>query len=234
MDIVEFIDNFYKEQSIESMIMIMLHNHWDVNSSNSNGRSMLACCCNNTNRMSIINLLIDNNADINQTDRHGSTPLNIASEYSNLDIVKKLLNHKADPNINDNDGDSPLICSMWKNNMEISKLLIDHKANINLTNNILKSPLDYALENGLTTFQINQLFGIDFEIENLLLNENKKCPICYQEINLNIYMQCKNCNYNFCKFCLTEWFKTQMEYDKKCPHCKCKWQNNKLYINGID
>ena len=54
MDIVEFIDNFYKEQSIESMIMIMLHNDWDVNSSNSNGRSMIACCCNNTNRMSII------------------------------------------------------------------------------------------------------------------------------------------------------------------------------------
>lgn len=58
----------------------------------------------------------------------------------------------------------------------------------------------------------------EFNIELYNINE---CCICNEEINDN-EMNCCNCNVNFHKDCLRQWYKKQLQMNHKitCPTCR--------------
>lgn len=63
------------------------------------------------------------------------------------------------------------------------------------------------------------------------LEGDKLCPIGYDEINNgDHYMNCVTCKKNFNPYNLKTW----LEKSYTCPHCRSKWQDNKIYVNEIN
>ncbi len=56
--------------------------------------------------MKMIDLLIENGANVDAKDIHGETPLYVAALYGGIDVFKYLIEHGADINIKNNDGKS--------------------------------------------------------------------------------------------------------------------------------
>ena len=73
---------------------------------------------------------------INNMDKHGATPLVVASFMGDIDIVRLLLEHGALPNIRVFDystnlpGDTALLYAISKGYIEIVDLLLDYGVNI--------------------------------------------------------------------------------------------------------
>lgn len=73
--------------------------------------------------------------------------------------------------------------------------------------------------------EINDNLNIDIEIGKEI-ESNFTCTICMEEKCINEEECITNCNHNFCKKCIHEWF------DKKktsCPTCRC---DIKYYLNS--
>lgn len=60
-------------------------------------------------RADIIQLLIDQGADVNVRDGKGKTPLHCAAVTANLECMRTLLENGADANLMDGDGNTPLM-----------------------------------------------------------------------------------------------------------------------------
>jgi len=61
-------------------------------------------------------------------------------------------------------------------------------------------------------------------------DRNTECPIMLTEIKENdSYSTCETCSYNFTFFAIQEYFKNKSV--KKCPMCKCIWNNLIRYVN---
>lgn len=93
------------------------------------------------NNLKIINLLLDNDADVNAVDNKGNTPL-LHSRH--LQILETLLNHGADINHQNNLGFS-LLMRIIKDKHETVLFLLKHGADINVRNKLNQSPLSIAL-----------------------------------------------------------------------------------------
>lgn len=74
-----------------------------------------------------IKKLLNQNTDINALDKHGRTPLSLASAKGDLQTVKLLLNSCANPN-----SGFPLHFSCEKNHVHVAQTLIENGADINL------------------------------------------------------------------------------------------------------
>lgn len=81
--------------------------------------------------LQIVELLIDNDANVNNVNFNGETALIIAATNNNLDLVKLLINEGANIDQADNKGFTPLLAAVIKNNFEIVKELLDENANVN-------------------------------------------------------------------------------------------------------
>nr|CAH8855428.1 unnamed protein product [Trichobilharzia regenti] len=79
-----------------------------------NHNSVLSEACIGGN-IDIVQLLLDNGADVNSRGQFGRTPLYRAAFGSHLDIVKILLNHGADPRLYADDGQRPIEVTTDKN-----------------------------------------------------------------------------------------------------------------------
>ncbi|MFH1283279.1 MAG: ankyrin repeat domain-containing protein [bacterium] len=71
----------------------------------------------------IVNVLLDNNAEINLTDSNGMTALHWASSEGNFEIVKTLLDHNADSNKLTNNGLKPIDLAIQNKKANIIKIL---------------------------------------------------------------------------------------------------------------
>lgn len=109
----------------------------------------------------IIKLLIENGADVNQTNEHKSTPLHYAVELKNkgTEIIKLLIDKGADVNAKDSAGNTPLHCAV-SNSLENTKILIDNGADVNAKSRNGETPLNTARDykDGLYTTNTESIF----------------------------------------------------------------------------
>lgn len=63
----------------------------------------------------VLQLLLENNADVNVKGRHGSA-LHVAASNRNVTAVRMLMNYHADPNVRDSFGNTPVDCAVSDDN----------------------------------------------------------------------------------------------------------------------
>lgn len=74
-------------------IKSLLHSHADINLCDKDGWTALMYAVRYQNNMEIVNLLINNGANVSVKNKFGATPLQLAASYTdNPDILKKLVN----------------------------------------------------------------------------------------------------------------------------------------------
>lgn len=71
----------------------------------------------------IVSLLVESDADVNMTDKNGTTALHYAVMFRNYDIIKLLLDVNADFNLKDNRNQSALDYALIFNDQTIINLL---------------------------------------------------------------------------------------------------------------
>ena len=81
--------------------------------------------------ISIVNLLLNNGADVNIADEYGRTPLMTAVSNSNAELVSILLANKAAVNQCHNCGLTSLHIACRKGDIEIVRLLVSYGSNVN-------------------------------------------------------------------------------------------------------
>lgn len=74
-------------------------------------------------KISDIEILLNNGADINAKGEHGYTPLQEAIEQENLEVISFLLNHKADIYVKNDEGYNAMDLAEIIGNQDIIKLL---------------------------------------------------------------------------------------------------------------
>ena len=88
--------------------------------------------------LAILNILLDNQADINAQDHTGSTPLHLASFNGHLSIVETLVEQGAEINIQDKWGNSPLDLAKQYCELDIATYLQSHGGIAYNTHNIYR------------------------------------------------------------------------------------------------
>ena len=121
----------------------------DVNVKDINGQTplMLAISSNNGE---VIDILLQNNADIKQKTPTGKTLLSYAFENNvNPDIFSKLIIGGADVNAVDADGNVLLIQALSADKYEIAEQLLKNDADVNVENQNGDNALSYALSHDI-------------------------------------------------------------------------------------
>jgi hypothetical protein len=127
-------------------IKTYLKNGGDVNAKDENGKTLLIWAA-LIRDADFVKLLIDANADVNQT-QNGFSALMAAAAAEKPDIVKLLINAHADVNAKNQQGYTALILTASNGNTEIVKLLIDAKADITIKDNKGNTAIQWATANG--------------------------------------------------------------------------------------
>ena len=94
----------------------------------------------------ILELLLDNGANVGVRNHIGQTPLFSAVIYDNLEGVKILIARGAKVNMKQNDGRTPLHWAASSGYCDVAKVLIDNQANRKAKDASGKTPLDCVLE----------------------------------------------------------------------------------------
>ena len=120
------------------------------------------------NRISEIESLLKQGADVNAKTENGWTPLYCASNWNRIDIAKLLIENGADVNAQNKNGWTPLHEASYWDYVGIAKLLIENGANVNSKNKDGWTPLHWAsrwkqigiakllIENGVDPFIKNK------------------------------------------------------------------------------
>lgn len=87
----------------------------------------------NTGYPDLVELLLDNGADIEAGDNDGTTPLGIAADMEEADIMTLLIKRGAKINFRDNDDNTPLSFAIFNRSVECIKLLL-HQPGIDIKN----------------------------------------------------------------------------------------------------
>lgn len=117
---------------------------------------------------SMVDLLIDNHADVNARDKNGCTPLMAATLCGADAVCKRLLENGADPSVRDNSGRNVLFFISPLLRGETLKLLIDAGADVNARETPTeRTPLMASLQEhktGLARLLIDM--GADLDLKN--------------------------------------------------------------------
>jgi ankyrin repeat protein len=92
----------------------------------------------------IVELLLENGADVNAKHNKDHTPLHFAVRTGKKEVVKLLLTNGARINTKDEWGYTPLHWAARKGNLEVLEMLLANGADINTKNNDGLSPLEHA------------------------------------------------------------------------------------------
>lgn len=101
-------------------------------------------------RTDLLQMLIQNGADVNVTNSMGETALKFAVANNNISAVKLLLAAKASIDPRDFNGETPLHAAAARGNVEMVSLLLKSGAAVDATNNNQATPLLLAVLGGYT------------------------------------------------------------------------------------
>ncbi len=98
--------------------------------------------------LDLINILIENNADVNARDNRNWTALMYVANNGSVEVVDFLIKSGAKINIQDNGGQTALMRACMHNKQsDVVKTLIKHGANVKVKDKDGKTALDYAKDN---------------------------------------------------------------------------------------
>jgi hypothetical protein len=92
----------------------------------------------------VVQLLLDQGADVNQRNAQHRTALDAASTEGNLEVAKLLIKYGADVNCRDKEGWTPLLDASLYGHRDIAELLLDNGADVNAKDQDLQTPLHHA------------------------------------------------------------------------------------------
>ena len=104
-----------------------------------------------------VKLLIDNGANINCKDRHGWTPIHIATITSDqmVDVMELLIFHGAEVNAKDDQLRTPLHFAARNVQPEAVKLLMKHGADPHAKDQNGQTPIDYLRQRIITDTEVD-------------------------------------------------------------------------------
>ncbi len=109
----------------------------------------------------------NSNIDINKKNKHGSTPLILATYSGHLKIVKILIENGADVNLRSNDKTTPLIWATVGNHVPIVRYLLNNNAEIDAQDKHGFTALMWAAsKNNETLVKIFLQYNADTQIRN--------------------------------------------------------------------
>jgi len=97
-----------------------------------------------TGNTDIIQLLVDNDAAVDQTDIYGSTALHLTVVNGRLDAGRVLMDCRSDVNAYDNDGWTALHLAAEMGHLPLLKLFIRNKAYVECQTKFGRTPLHWA------------------------------------------------------------------------------------------
>ena len=120
----------------------------DVNKRDAEGNTPLYYACLKGFR-DIVNLLLDNDADVFVFNNLSETPLHAASRSGNKEIIGKLVQYGAELDATDNEGRTPLIRLLENRRTDTAMFLIEQGADTEIADNTGHKAIDYATAHGL-------------------------------------------------------------------------------------
>lgn len=98
------------------------------------------------NRVTVVEFLLDNGAEVHASDKGGLVPLHNACSYGHYEVTELLVKHGANVNVADLWKFTPLHEAAAKGKYEIVKLLLKHGADPTKKNRDASTPLDLVRE----------------------------------------------------------------------------------------
>ncbi len=117
----------------------------DVNASDENGESVLACGIRNRCDFDLLMLLIESGADIFDFDENGVSIFDMSITYNNIEMVQYLIEQSIDVNkTTRKSAFTPLMAAACYGRVEIAKILLKEGANQNAVDIKGFTALDFA------------------------------------------------------------------------------------------
>jgi len=116
--------------------------------------ALLSCSGNNLSELQLaaargqsdyVKTLIEQGANINAPNKHGTTGLIFAADNGHIEVVKLFIVHQANINAEDNDKMTALMAATSDGHTEIVKILMEAGANPNITNKFGSTALTNAV-----------------------------------------------------------------------------------------
>lgn len=123
---------------------IIREHPWTIYAKRDDGSSILHLVT-FVNKISFIHKLLRFNANIDDRDNNGQTPIYYAVISGSVTTTKYLIRNRAQVNVTDNDGNSPLHIAVINSHAEIVKLLLDADADVSIKNCKNHTPFDYSI-----------------------------------------------------------------------------------------
>ena len=120
----------------------------DVNKRDAEGNTPLHYACLKGYR-DIVNLLLDNDADVSIANNLSETPLHAASRSGNKEIIGRLVEYGAELDATDSEGKTPLIRLLDNRRTDAALFLIEQGADPEIADNTGHKAIDYATAHGL-------------------------------------------------------------------------------------
>lgn len=140
------ISELIKASNVEKLRALLESGEIDVARQNEHGFPPLHVAT-LTEKPEIIDLLLEQGADINARDKFQSTPLHIAANEGLLATTAHLLKYKPDLELRATDGYTPFHFTVSRRRHDVMRLLLEHGAEINTLDDEGLTPIFTAIVN---------------------------------------------------------------------------------------
>ena len=138
------------KQTLVTSVKKLIELHADVNIKDEDGVTPLLVAAENddsSENTDILNILLNNKADINETDNDKSTAVILASQYNNLANLEILLKHKPNLDKQDINGNTALLIASTKGYTDVVEALTKAGATVDIVNKENDTALSIAVFN---------------------------------------------------------------------------------------